>query len=142
MYLKATQESLEATINRLPEDGFIMLNLFRLLDAPDYSKHPELEPDTPATCRELFFNYIASMDKLLVRFGIERIFLADGGPCLVGPPDERWDVVQMVRYPSRQTFIDFSSDPDLRAHVPLREVSVEESRVMPMSEQPLDAVAR
>ena len=142
MYLQASQESVAETIKRLPEDGFIMLNLFRLRDLPDYSRHPELEPDTPVSCLELFFRYMANMDQYLAKIGAKRIFLAKGAPCLVGPPGERWDVVQMVQYSSRGAFIDLSSDPDVVAEVPLREVMIEDSRVMPMVEQPLDVGVR
>ncbi len=141
MYLQPTQESVLSTIQRLPDEGgFVMLNLFRLRDEPDYSKFPDLEPDTPMGSRELFHRYIAEMDPFLDRYGIKRIFLADGAGMLIGPADERWDVVQMVRYPSKHAFIALSSDPEVDAHVPLREMAVDDSRIMPMFEQDLDSV--
>lgn len=141
MYLEPTQESIQQVLGRLPEGGFVMLNLFRLRDEPDYSAYPELKPATPLGCRELLYRYIANMDGYLAQVGAQRVFLADGGPFLVGPAGDRWDVVQQVRYPSRQAFIALSTNAEVQADVPLRAVMVEDSRVMPMIEQSLDVTA-
>ena len=142
MYLQPTDASIQATMARLPrEGGFVMLNLFRLHDKPDYSRHPEMDAGAGASSRELFLRYIAEMDVFLRRYGIERMFLGTGGAELIGPEGERWDIVQMVRYPSLQAFGGLSTDQDVMAHVPLREVSVSDSRVMAMVEEPLGAAS-
>ncbi len=138
MHLEPTQESVQQVFAYLPEGPFVMLNLFRLRDLPDYSAHPELKPATPSSCRELLYRYIANMDRYLAKVGAERIFLADGGPAMVGPPGERWDVVQKVRYPSRQALIDLAMNEEVQAEVPLRAVMLEDSRVMPMLERSLE----
>jgi hypothetical protein len=54
-YFEPTDESLHEVINFLAEGPFVMLNLFRPRTVPDFSAHPELEPETPMTCRELFY---------------------------------------------------------------------------------------
>ncbi|MEZ4301850.1 MAG: hypothetical protein R3B70_43350 [Polyangiaceae bacterium] len=141
MYLQPTQDSINATIQRLPkEGGFVMLNLFRLRDEPDYTQFPQLKPETPTTSRALFLKYIAEMDTFLDRYGIRRVFLGSGGSLLIGPEAEHWDIVQLVRYPSMQAFVGLSSDKDVEAHVPLRAVSVEDSRVMAMLEEDVGTV--
>lgn len=141
MYLEPTQESVQQVLARLPEGPFVMLNLFRLRAAPDYSVYPELEPDSPLSCRELMYRYIANMDPYLEKVGAKRVFLAEGGSFLIGPSDGRWDVVQKVYYPSRQAFIDLSSSGDVKTEVPLRAVMLEDSCIMPMIEQSLDVGA-
>lgn len=141
MYLQPTDQSVRETVQRLPEEGgFVMLNLFRLRETPDFSEHPELDDGSGASARQLLDRYIAEMDTFLNRYGIARIYLASGAACLIGPPGERWDVVQLVRYPSREAFISLSSDPELKSHVPLRAVSVEDSRVLPTFERDTGAV--
>lgn len=141
MYLQPTDQSIRETVQHLPEEGgFVMLNLFRLRETPDFSEYPELDDGSGASSKALFDHYIAEMDTFLKRYGIARIYLADGAACLIGPPGERWDVIQLVRYPSRQAFIGLSSDHELKSHVPLRAVSVEDSRVMPTFERDTSAV--
>ncbi len=142
MYLQPTQDSINATIQRLPkEGGFVMLNLFRLRDKPDYSQFPQLKPNKETSSRALFLQYIAEMDTFLDRYGIRRIFLGSGGSLLIGPEAEHWDIVQLVRYPSMEAFVGLSSDKDVEAHVPLRGVSVEDSRIMAMLEEDVATVA-
>jgi hypothetical protein len=53
------------------------------------------------------------LDRLLAELGAKRVFLAEGGSCLIGPSDERWDVVQLVRYPSIQAFMSLSSSDEV-----------------------------
>lgn len=139
-YFEPTDQSLNATIEFLGDGPFVMLNLFRLKDVPDFSKHPELEPNTPMTSRDLFYRYIAHMDEFLDKVGAKRVWLADGGPLLIGPPGEHWDVVQMVEYPTKQSFIELGLL--VRAEVPLREVMLSDSRIMPMHKKQLDAVTQ
>lgn len=137
-YFEPTEASLGATLDYLGDGSFVMLNLFRLRDVPDFSAHPELEPQTPMSSRDLFYQYIAHMDTYLEEVGAKRILLADGGPLLIGPEGEHWDVVQMVEYPNTQSFIELGLL--VRAEVSLREVMLADSRIMPMHERPLDAV--
>jgi len=137
-YLQPTDESMRGVVDFLPDGPFVMLNLFRLREAPDYSKHPDLEPETPTSCRELFYRYIANMDEHLEGVGAKRIFLAEGGPLLIGPDGEKWDVIQTVQYPSKQAFVDLGGN--VKDEVPLREVMLVDSRIVPTLEQSLDAV--
>ena len=48
-YLEPTDESVATTIASLGDGPFVMLNLFRLRDEPDFSKHPEMKPKAPMT---------------------------------------------------------------------------------------------
>jgi hypothetical protein len=66
------------------------------------------------------------------------VFLADGGACLIGPSEERWDVVQMVRDPSLQALIALMSKAEIQADLPHRFAMLEDSRVIPMIERSLE----
>jgi hypothetical protein len=114
-----------------------MLNLYRLRDVADYSAHPELAPERPISGRELFNRYAAGMERHLAEVGAKRVFLAHGGSCLIGPSEERWDVVQFVRYPSVQAFMALISNEEIQADLPHRFAMLEDSRVIPMVEQSL-----
>lgn len=135
-YFLPTNESFGSTMEFLGDGPFVMLNLFRLKDVPDFSAHPEMRPATPMTSRDLFYRYIVHMDSLLDKVGAKRIFLADSGPLLIGPSGEHWDVVQMVQYPSKQSFSDLAVL--VLPEILDREVMLADSRIMPIREKPLD----
>ncbi|MBX7431604.1 DUF1330 domain-containing protein [Mycobacterium sp. Y57] len=137
MFIVPTQESVEAMVSRLPPGPFTMLNLYRLREIADYSANPELAPEIPVSGRALFDRYAAGMEPLLARVGAKRVFLADAGTCLIGPPGERWDVMQVVRYPSLDAFLSLSAGDELQAGLPHRIAMLEDSRVIPMVERPL-----
>ena len=139
MFILPTQEAVQEMMDRLPEGPFVMLNLFRLRDVADYSAHPEFAPATPVTGRELFDRYAVDMDVHLAEVGAERVFLADGGSCLIGPPEERWDVVQVVRFPSLQAFMALASNDKTQAGLPHRYAMLQDSRVIPMIEREVGA---
>ena len=121
-------------MGRIPPGPFVMLNLYRIRDVADYSAHPELAPATAVSGRALFDRYAAGMERHLATVGAKRVFLADAGSCLIGPASERWDVVQMVRYPSLQAFMALMSTAEIQADLPHRFAMLEDSRVIPMIE--------
>lgn len=137
MFIPPTPEAVQEMVSRLPEGSCVMLNLYRLRDVADYSAHPELAPETPVSGRELFDRYAAGMERHLAEIGAKRVFLADGASCLIGPSAERWDVVQLVHYPSLQAFMALLSNEAIQADLPHRFAMLEDSRVIPMVERSL-----
>lgn len=125
-------------MSRVPQGPFVMLNLYRLRDVADYSAYPAFAPAVRVSGRELFDRYAAGMERHLAEVGAKRVFLADAGSCLIGPAGERWDVVQMVRYPSPQAFFDLMSKAEIQADLPHRFAMLEDSRVIPMIERSLE----
>jgi hypothetical protein len=111
-----------------------MLNLLRFRDVADYSAAPELAPATPISGREAFDRYIAHTDPFLRDAGGELLFLGDGGPFLIGPPDERWDLVMLVRQRSTQDFLAFARDEAYLAGLGHRTAALEDSRLLPLVE--------
>ncbi len=136
-FIVPTPEAIGEMLNRLPDAPFVMLDLFRIREVPDYSAHPELAPAIPVSGRELFERYAADMERHLAEIGAARVFLADGGPCLIGPSNERWDAVQMVRFPSPRAFLALATNQEVIDGLPHRFAILEDSRVFPMAERPL-----
>ncbi len=138
MFIVPTQESVQRMVSRIPPGRpFTMLNLLRLRDVADYSANPELSPEIPVSGRELFDRYAAGMEPLLARVGAKRVFFADAGLCLIGPPDERWDIVQTAWYPSLDAFFELMSSDEVQADLGHRIAMLEDSRVIPMTERQL-----
>jgi len=137
MFILPTPEAVQELMDRLPEGPFAMLNLYRVRDVADYSAYPQLAPEAPVSGRELFDRYAAGMDRLLAEVGAKRVFLAQGGSPFIGPAAERWDMVQLVWYPSPQAFMALASNDEVQADLPHRFAMLEDSRVLPMLERPL-----
>ncbi len=66
--------------------------------------------------------------------GGDVIFVGKGGQVLIGPPDERWDLVMLVRHASVEAFLSFASNEDYLAGIGHRTAALEDSRLLPLVE--------
>ena len=114
-----------------------MLNLLRFRTTADYSANPELAPAAPISGAEAFDLYILHTLPLLRKTGGDLLFLGAGGPFLIGPEDENWDLVMLVRQTSVQSFLAFAGDPEYLAGLGHRTAAIDDSRLLPMTELPL-----
>ena len=133
-YLEATQESGRAFIMRHMQGNVFMLNMLRFREIADYSATPELAPDTPISGAAAFQRYIDHTLPYLRETGGDLTFLGAGGPFLIGPEAERWDLVMLVRQQSVESFLAFSSHQAYLAGIGHRTAAIEDSRLLPLSE--------
>ena len=54
------------------------------------------------------------------------------GDAVIG--DEQWDIVILVRYPTRRHFVEMLADPDYQAIAPVRAAALEDSRLIETSQ--------
>ena len=59
------------------------------------------------------------------------MFLGAGGTYLIGPPEEHWDLVMLVRQNSLADFMAFASNPAYLAGLGHRTAALEDSRLLP-----------
>lgn len=133
-YLEPTQEAGRALFMRALQGSVVMLNLVRFRETADYSANPELAPATPISGAEAFDRYIHHTLPFLHQSGGELLFLGSGGPFLIGPEHERWDLAMMVRQSSIQSFFAFANNQDYLAGMGHRTAAVEDSRLLPLSQ--------
>lgn len=133
-YLEPTQESGRAFVMRGMQGNVVMLNLLRFRETADYSANPELAPKTPISGAEAFDRYINHTLPFLHESGGELLFLGAGGPLLIGPEHERWDLLMMVRQSSAQSFLAFSGNKDYLAGMGHRTAAIEDSRILPVTQ--------
>ena len=133
-YLQPTPESGAALLKRNIAGEVIMLNLLRLRETADYSNNPELSPASPISGKEAFQMYIDHTLPFLQRSGGELLLLAEGNQFLIGPGDERWDLVMLVKQHSIQSFFSFASAPDCMAGIGHRTAAVIDSRLLSIVE--------
>lgn len=137
-YLQPSQRAGENFVQRGIEGSVLMLNLLRFRDVADYTANPDLAPDAPISGAEAFNRYIVHTLPFLRESGGELMFLGAGGAFLIGPEDERWDLVMLVRQSSVRSFLAFASHREYLAGLGHRTAAIEDSRLLPITEIPIN----
>jgi hypothetical protein len=138
-YLAPSQSAGKLFVQRGIESRVVMLNLLRFRDVADYSANPELAPSAPISGGEAFDRYIRHTLPFLRESGGDIKFLGAGGPFLIGPEDERWDMAMLVCQSSAASFLAFASHDAYLAGLGHRTAALEDSRLLPLTELPLPA---
>ncbi len=81
---------------------------------------------------EAFQKYIDHTLPFLKESGGDVVFL--GGRYLIGPQEEHWDFVMLIRQNSLSDFLAFSSNQDYLAGLGHRTAALEDSRLLPIVE--------
>ncbi len=116
-----------------PDQGeVVMLNLLRFRETADYAHAPDLEPAGGCTGREAYDRYMREMTPLLETSGGKVLFSGTAEPFLIGPQDESWDHVLLVRQASKAAFLAFASDPEAQAVTAHRTAAISDSRLLPI----------
>ena len=118
-----------------PEAGpVVMLNLLRFRDMADYSHAPDLAPDGPVSGRDAYDRYMRDMRPLLEASGGSVLFSGSSAGFLIGPLDETWDHVLLVRQASKAAFLAFASDPQAQRITAHRTAAISDSRLLPIQQ--------
>jgi hypothetical protein len=133
-YIEPTQAAGRAFIERKIAGPVVMLNLLRFRATADYSATPSLEPAQAISGAEAFRRYIDHTLPFLAASGGELLFLGDANAFLIGPSDERWDMVALVRQASADSFLAFASNAAYLAGIGHRTAALEDSRLLPVIE--------
>lgn len=109
----------------------VMVNLLRFRAVADYSASPQLAPAEPISGKEAFRRYFEHSLPFLQASGGAVEYLGAGGPWLIGPPGEHWDMVMLIRQASVEAFIAWNSDAAYLAGIGHRTAALEDSRLLP-----------
>ena len=112
----------------IASDGPIhMLNLIRLKETAVY-------PDgTLVSGREAYAAYGRESAPIFKRVGGRIFWSADFELDLIGPEEERWDIVFIAEYPSTDAFVEMVKDEDYQKAVVHRTSAVQDSRLVRMN---------
>jgi hypothetical protein len=133
-FLEASQEAGAALFARNITGEVVMLNLLRFREVADYSANPELMPGQPISGAEAYQKYIDHTLPFLRESGGDLILLGKGGKYLIGPQEEQWDLVMLVRQHSLSDFVAFASNEEYLAGLGHRTAALEDSRLLPLIE--------
>ena len=109
------------------DEPVVMLNLLNYRDLAE----PGFGVDG-LSGREAYGIYGRKFAELNPRFGGEPIWMGRALNTIIG--DEDWDVVILVRYPTRRQFLEMINDPDYQAIAPIRAAALADSRLVEMSQ--------
>ena len=113
----------------LPRDEpIMMLNLLRFRDKATY-------PDgRDVTGAEAYAAYGRDSAPVFQRVGGEIVWRGRPEVMLIGPPDKKWDLAFVARYPTAGAFLEMVTDPQYREAVKHRQAAVLDSRLIRTSE--------
>lgn len=131
-FVDATDENGRLVFERAIDGPVIMLNLLRFRAVADYTAAPELAPDEPISGREAYRVYMAHTTPFLEAEGGRLRMMAEGGHPLIGPVDERWDLVLLVEYPHLERLMSMAQNDAYLAGLGHRTAALEDSRLVPL----------
>lgn len=82
--------------------------------------------------REAYSVYGKHFARLHPRFGGEPIWMGRALNSIIGA--DAWDIVLLVRYPTRRQFVAMLEDPDYQAIAPIRAAALADSRLIEMTQ--------
>lgn len=98
------------------DDGpVVMLNLLRFVEGG----------------RDLYERYLKAVRPSLAKVSAELVYAGICGPALIAEPDQSWDAVVVVRYPSRAAFLRMATDPGYLEIAHLRKDGLRETVLQP-----------
>jgi uncharacterized protein (DUF1330 family) len=103
----------------------VMINLLKFKPVAQYK-----DGVADYSGRHAYKLYSALALAKLAEIGAEVLFLGEAKGSLIAPPDEDWDEVLLVRYPSVEAFVGMLGAADYRAAVRHRTAAIEDSRLI------------
>ena len=92
----------------------------------------ELEPEDPISGAAAYDLYVEHTLPHLLESGGKLELVGEGGAFLIGPPEERWDAVLLVRHRSIETFMSFAQNEAYLDGMGHRLAAVSDSRLLPV----------
>lgn len=129
--VEPTPEQLGGLADLAADRPVLMLNLVRFRDVADYSARPDLAPTEPVSGAEAFQRYSAAAQASLEGIGGSVEQFRRCAPTFIGPEDEQWDVMLLVKYPTPAAFRTMISDPAYREAAAHRTAALADSRLIP-----------
>ena len=132
-YLEPSMESGRRFFASDIQGEVIMLNLLRFRDVADYSGSAVV-PSTPVSGEQAFNRYVTLALPCLRKTGGDLILIGRSDYFLIGPENERWDCVMLVKQKSKEAMLSMTNDAEYIASLAHRTAALEDSRLLPISQ--------
>ena len=130
-HIEPSTEQLERLLSAGGEGPVTMLNLLRYAEVADYSASPALDPGRSVSGRDAYAAYSAGVLPILAALGGELVLFGSCRNTVIGPPDEEWDDIALIRYPDLGSFTTMVSSEEYRAIAGHRSAALLDSRLVP-----------
>ena len=128
--INPTAESFSALNHDVPPDTpIVMLNLLKFREMADYPADSE---HAPCSGREAYARYSAHATKAVGNTGGGVVWAGSALSHPIAPPDEQWDEVLLISYPSVQAFLGMVMDPEYQKQSIHRTAALEDARLVCM----------
>jgi len=134
-YINPTDEAAVAFFSSGLEGEVFMLNMIKYKEVADYSESPHLAPSEAISGAHAYQLYMQHTQPFLEESGGEVIFMGKADAYFIGPTEQQWDLVFIVRQKSIQHFMDFATNEAYLAGIGHRTAAVEDSRLLPISQK-------
>ncbi len=129
MHVHPTQQQIEAIMALDQDQPVTMLNLLR------FNEHAKTGLGCDGmTGREAYEEYGRRVAALDPPFKGTPIWLGDGVATVIGPEDEQWDQILLVKYDTASEFLSAVSRADYLEAAPARDAAIADSRLVMMHE--------
>jgi len=131
-YIDASQENGKRFVMQQHQGSVVMLNLLKFNPFAQYPAGHSKAPAAPISGKEAYQIYIDHTLPFLQATGAEVLYYGDSGHFLIGPEEESWDAVLLVKHASVEVFLGFAQNQEYLAGVIHREAALEDSRLLPI----------
>ena len=114
------------------EESVVMLNLLKFKKVADYSDHPQLKPSENISGEKAYHIYMKYTQPCIQKLKAEVIFMGKSNQFVIGPQDESWDLVLIVKYPNILSFYALTQDAEYIKTAGHRSAALEDSRLLPI----------
>ncbi|MEM9546784.1 MAG: DUF1330 domain-containing protein [Bacteroidota bacterium] len=134
-YIKVTEEAAKRFFSKKHSTPIVMMNLLRFKEIADYSTHPHLKSASTISGKEAYQRYMKAVMPMLAKINSEILFSGKTEQFLIGPMEEMWDAILLVRHQNMKDFLAFASNPaylEIEGH---RTAALKDSRLLPILER-------
>ena len=131
-HIKVTNEAGQRFFSQQHITPMVMLNLLRFKQEADYTESPHLSPENAISGKHAYKLYMKSVVPLLSKIGSEVIFSGKADHFLIGPQDEKWDAVLLVRHQNMKDFMAIAADEEYLKIEGNRTAALADSRLLPI----------
>jgi len=133
-YIDATQQAGMAFFKQNIQGPVTMLNMLRFKHTADYSLIPHLAPEAPISGRQAYQRYMEATMPFLREAGSEILIYGKSNSFLIGPENEKWDEVLLVKHASVAEFMKFAQNEAYLKIAGHRTAALADSRLLPITE--------
>ena len=135
MHIHPTKEAGKAFFQHYHDKGeIVMLNLLKFREIADYTGNEDLKPKEEISGKKAYDLYMKYTAPILMKAGGKVLFFGRSDAFLIGPEQEKWDLVLLVRHASAEKFMAFAQNPEYLKTAGHRTAALADSRLLPIKE--------